>query len=201
MPPSAVHALLSRIANDEPFRQWLQTDPEAALRGWDLTPEEQQLAREGGEKAMALLSWEATGRPRPAPSSQNPQQTGTDQDGTTPMPSLSFLVNVCPTPHIDDNGQPCIAHVASLLPHQPDTQQPDGACFVLSVNPLAQHTPDGQVHVHYTASIDPVTPSPMGKPTTGAANTSRQGAIDGVHSADEEHRFAAIMNLIRELDA
>lgn len=203
MPPAAVQTLLSRIANDADFRDWLAASPDEALAGHDLTDDEARLFRDGGAAAAALLSYEARGAARPAPT---PVAEAVPATAGTPLEAVSFLLQVLPTPQ---DG--AIAHLAGLHPPGTDPAALQGAVFALRLAPLALPQPDGSLQVRYTATVDPVEAAaaaaggeadtavptnPWGHDTTSP--TVRQAA-DAVHAAPPGAQRAAIEALIRAM--
>ena len=209
MPPQAVRALLSRIANDEAFRDWLAEAPEEALDGYALSEQEARLFREGGAAAAALLSWEARGVPRPKPSStSSPAAT---PPAHTALPTADFILQITPTPQAGPDGQVHLAHLAGLHPGGADPSSLPGACFSIRLSPLATPQPDGSLQVQYTATIDPIEASLAGSgdvPDT-AVPTAPWGhdltspavlrAAEQVHAAAPEDRHGAILQLIEAM--
>lgn len=209
MPPKAVRALLSRIANDEAFRDWLAEAPDEALAEFVLSEREARLFREGGTAAAALLSWEARGVPRPKPRSTSSPATA--PPAHTALPTADFILQVTPTPQSNSDGQVHLAHLAGLHPGGADPKSLQGACFSIRLSPLATPQSDGSLQVQYTATIDPIEDSLGGSgdvPDT-AVPTAPWGhdltspdvlqAAEQVHAAAPEERHDAILRLIEAM--
>jgi hypothetical protein len=204
MPPAAVHALLSRIANDDDFRDWLGRDAASALAAYDLSDDEARLFTQGGAAASALLAYEARGEARPT-SQDAPDVPGTAPLLTgSPLPLATLLLQVVPSPQVGPDGQNYIAHVAALHPPGADHKTLGGAWFSLDLAPLAVPRPDGSVQVHYAATIDPlgeeaeevVEGSDWGHDTESVAVRE---AAQAVHDAEPGERHAAILALIEQV--
>ena len=206
MPPADVSRLLSRIANDEAFRDLLAADPDAALSDYDLTDEEDRSIRAGGTDALSLLTWEARGAQRP-PSKAAGAPAAPLLAGQ-PMPHVELLLSLSPALQTAADGSQHVAHVAAL--HSPDAPDLSGVLFRLRVAPLALPQPDGTLQVSYTATLDPLSADhdPTQQPDT-AVPTAPWGhdtesadvleAAAAVLAADPEDRTAAILALIAKV--
>ena len=208
MPPNAVRALLSRIANDASFRDWLEQAPEEALAGYALSHNEARLFTEGGTAAAALLSWEARGENRPKPSTA--ARPAEPPPAHSALPPADFILQITPTPQAGPDGQVHLAHLAGLHPGGADPASLQGACFSIRLSPLATPQTDGSLQVHYTATIDPIEANAAGDsaPDT-AVPTAPWGhdlssaevlqAAEAVHAAAPAERHAAILTLIEAM--
>jgi len=205
MPHNDVHRVLSRAANDPAFRDQIARAPEEALADYALTTEQRQQFADGGEAAMALLSWWSRGDAPPASKvDTQPERPEALSDGAVPMEPLLFTLQLQPTTQPGPDGQAYIAHAAAL--HAGDVAGLPGASFTLRLAPLATPQPGGSMHIHYTATVDPkvaasadlsadtaVPTNPWGHATDSPA---AQQAAQAVHQASPADRRAAIMDLI-----